>query len=66
MKDTCKWYPCCPMRRFLESGRIDRKWVDRYCFGDWSACVRYRMEEAGEPHPDHMLPDGSLDERLGS
>jgi hypothetical protein len=22
------------------------------------------MEEAREPHPDWMLPDGSLDERL--
>ena len=48
----------------IEEGRIDRKWIELYCKGDWKSCVRYHMEERGEPHPDWMLPDGSLDERL--
>ena len=60
----CKWYPVCPMRRFYEKGVLDRKWIELYCKGDWESCVRYQMEEKGEPHPDWMLPDGTLDKRL--
>jgi uracil-DNA glycosylase family 4 len=60
----CKWFPCCPMKRFLKEGRIQKRWIDLYCKGDWKSCVRYHMEERGESHPDWMLPDGSLDESL--
>lgn len=60
----CKWYPVCPMKRFYENGILDRKWVQLYCRGDWESCIRYRMEESGEAHPDWMLPDGSLDTAL--
>ncbi len=60
----CKWYPVCPIRRFYEEGRIHRRWIELYCKGDWKRCVRYHMEESGELHPDWMLPDGSLDEKL--
>jgi len=60
----CKWYPVCPMKHFYESGKLDAKWVDGYCQGDWKACVRYQMEERGDPHPDNMLPDGTIDEHL--
>jgi DNA polymerase len=53
------------MKRFHEAGLLDDGWVDRYCKGPlWPECVRYRMEESGRPHPDWMLPDGTLDERL--
>lgn len=60
----CKWFQACPMKRFYEEGRIDKKWIQLYCKGDWRSCVRYQMEERGESHPDWMLPDGSLDEGL--
>jgi uracil-DNA glycosylase family 4 len=60
----CKWFLCCPMKRFFEEGRIQKRWIELYCKGDWKSCVRYHMEERGEPHPDWMLPDGSLDESL--
>jgi DNA polymerase len=60
----CKWYPTCPMKRFYEGGKLSREWVELYCKGDWESCTRYHMEERGEPHPDWMLPDGSVDERL--
>jgi uracil-DNA glycosylase family 4 len=63
LKD-CKWYPSCPMKRFYEKGVLDRKWIELYCKGDWLSCVRYTLEERGEPHPDWMLPDGSLDKNL--
>ena len=60
----CKWFPVCPMKRFTEQGRLDPKWVESYCKRDWRRCVRRQMEARGEYHPDWMLPDGSLDERL--
>ncbi len=52
------------MRRYYEMGRLDRKWIEMYCMGDWNNCVRYQMEEEGKYHPDYMLPDGSIDESL--
>jgi len=60
----CKWYPVCPMKKFYEKGKLSKAWVELYCKGDWESCIRYQMEERGELHPDWMLPDGSVDERL--
>ena len=60
----CRWYPVCPLKRFHEEGKLSEEWIQLYCRGDWESCVRYEMEENGEPHPDWMLPDGSIDERL--
>ena len=61
---NCKWYNLCPVKRFFERGKLDRKWVELYCKGDWSSCKRFKMEENGEYHPDNMLPDGSIDKNL--
>jgi hypothetical protein len=60
----CKWFLCCPMKKFYEEGRIPKRWIELYCKGDWKSCIRYHMEERGQPYPDWMLPDGSLDESL--
>lgn len=60
----CRWYAVCPVKRFHEAGRLDRKWIELYCKGDWQNCARYHMEEKGQHHFDWMLPDGSLDENL--
>jgi len=62
--EDCKWYPVCPMKRFYEEGNLDKKWIELYCKGDWKSCIRYQMEEKGKPHPDWMLPDGSIDKKL--
>jgi len=62
--NECKWYSLCPMKRFYEAGRLQRKWIELYCDGDWSNCVRYEMKELGHYHYDWMLTDGSLDENL--
>jgi len=45
------------MKCFYEAGKLDKK---------WKACVRYQMEERGDPHPDNMLPNGQIDETLSS
>jgi DNA polymerase len=60
----CKWFPTCPMKKYYEDGRLDEKWVSCYCQGDWERCIRFDLEERGVPHPDWMLPDGRIDERL--
>ena len=60
----CKWYRVCPMKTYYEQGRVDRYWVEHYCHGLNTTCVRYQMEERGEWHPDTMLPDGTIDESL--
>jgi uracil-DNA glycosylase family 4 len=60
----CKWYPVCPMNFYHRAGRLDPEWIERYCRGDYSGCVRFNLEEQGIPHPDWMLPDGSEDEGL--
>jgi len=64
LQSQCKWYPVCPVRRYYEMGKIERKWVELYCKGNWESCIRYQMEEKGEYHPDWMLPDGTIDKRL--
>ncbi len=64
LNKECKWFFACPMKRFYERGLLNEKWIKEYCWGDWKNCVRYNMEERGEPHPDRMLPDGTLDEKL--
>ena len=60
----CKWYLVCPLKKFYEEGKLDKRWIELYCKGDWESCIRYQMEERGKPHPDWMLPDGTLDEKL--
>ncbi|MHA1760907.1 MAG: uracil-DNA glycosylase, partial [Candidatus Heimdallarchaeota archaeon] len=60
----CKWYSVCPMKRYYEKGLLEKEWVENYCWGNWEKCVRYKMEEKGEFHPDWMLPDGSLSKQL--
>ncbi len=65
LKQECKWRVVCPMTRYHREGKLDRKWIELYCKGDWESCKRYQAEEAGIPHPDNMLPDGTIDETLG-
>jgi len=48
------------MKRSYEQGRLEKKWIERYCKGDYESCVRYQMEERREPHSDNMLPNGEI------
>jgi hypothetical protein len=57
---VCKWYEVCPLKKFYAQGKLEKKWIERYCMGNFKSCVRYQMEEKGEPHPDNMLPNGEL------
>ncbi len=62
----CKWYNACPMKRYYEKGVLEKRWIEEYCRGNCSKCVRYKLEENGIYHPDWMLPDGSVDKNLQS
>lgn len=48
------------MKRFYEEGKLERKWIEKYCMDDYKSCVRYKLEEAGIAHPDNMLPNGEV------
>jgi uracil-DNA glycosylase len=60
----CKWFHVCPMKYFYEKNKLDKKWIDNYCKGDWWNCIRFYKEEKGIFHPDNMLPNGEIDESL--
>lgn len=64
MSNTCKWFEVCPLKRFYEEGKLEMKWIEEYCKGDYKNCVRYKMEEKGMPHPDNMLPNGEIKDDL--
>ena len=64
MPKICKWYFCCPIKYYVESGKLERKWIEEYCLISNIDCVRYEMEENGIEHPDNMLPNGEIREGL--
>jgi len=64
MPKVCKWYFCCPIKYYVESGKLERKWIEEYCLISNNDCVRYEMEEKGVPHPDNLLPNGEIREDL--
>jgi hypothetical protein len=66
MAETCKWLSVCPLRRFERQGKLGVRLRDEYCKSEsnWKNCKRFQAEERGEPHPDNMMPDGSIERRL--
>jgi DNA polymerase len=61
---TCKWFHVCPIKTFYDKGKLPKYWIDKYCQGDWTSCIRYKLEEKYMHHPDNMLPDGTIDHNL--
>ena len=64
MPKVCKWYSCCPIKFYVEQGKLERKWIENYCLVGNKDCVRYKMEENGIYHPNNLLPNGELRENL--
>ncbi len=55
----CIWYDVCPMETYTKQGKLERYWIENYCLVDHHRhCLRYRMEQQGQYHPDNMLPNG--------
>jgi len=66
IKMACKWLDICPLRKFEEQGKISEEWKKNYCSTNenWNNCKRYQFEAEGKYHPDNMLPNGEIDEKL--
>ena len=64
MPKICKWYYCCPIKYFVESGKLEKRWVEEFCFISNPKCVRYQLEEKNVIHPDNMLPNGEIRDDL--
>jgi len=64
MKKVCKWYIVCPIKKFTDQGLLEDKWVKEYCLKNFKDCIRYKMEERGEEHPDNLLPNGEIRKNL--
>jgi DNA polymerase len=60
----CKWYQVCPIKYFVNHGKLEKKWVEDYSLRDNKACIRYKLEESGIDHPDNLLPNGEIKEDL--
>jgi len=52
------------MKRFYEQGKLDKKWVEDYCFRNGENCKRLEAFQKGIPHSDYMLPNDKVDESL--
>ncbi len=65
-KNVCVWYnETSAMKRAYDAGRLDKKWIEDYCFNGGENCVRKRRWEGeGYISPAWVLPDGSVDEGL--
>ena len=60
MSKICKWYYCCPIKYFVDKGKLEKRWVEDYCLVNNRECIRYQYEENNIPHPDNMLPNGEI------
>jgi len=65
-KNVCVWYnETSAMKRAYDAGRLDKHWIEDYCFSGGKNCVRKRRWEGeGYVSPGWVLPDGSVDEGL--
>jgi|GEM_PF-884844 len=65
-KNVCRWYDSTSgMKRAYDAGMLDKKWIEDYCLNGGHGCLRKkRFEEEGYVSPDHVLPDGTVDEKL--
>lgn len=59
-KNRCRYFDLCPLRRLEKSAEIDEDYRKRFCELDFEKCVRFKMEGRGIPHPDRLMPDGSM------
>ena len=63
-KKTCRWFEVCPLKRFYQQGKIDKRWIEDYCLADNPECLRRILEEKGVYHADNLMPDGTINRSL--
>ena len=52
------------MKGFYKEGKLDKKWIENYCFQNGENCKRLEMVNRGVTCADNILPDGEIDETL--
>jgi len=64
MKNKCKWFNICPLRKFEKERKLNLVWRNKYCLSSFQKCQRYIEALKKIPHPVNMLPDGSINKSL--
>ena len=64
MKNKCKWFNICPLRRFEKERKLNLVWRNKYCLGNFQKCQRYIETLKEVSHPANILPDGSINKSL--
>lgn len=57
---TCPQADGCEMFDLLKLAGTLRTWQIRYCGGDFRACARLRLSEAGRTAPPNLMPNGQF------
>jgi hypothetical protein len=62
----CGWYDkTSGMKWAYDHDKLDISWIEKYCWNSGKGCVRkQRFETEGCVSPDHVLPDGNVDQKL--
>ncbi|MDD2352532.1 MAG: uracil-DNA glycosylase [Candidatus Caldatribacteriota bacterium] len=60
----CPWFYCCPIKVYVERQLIEKKWTEQYCKLKYWRCIRKKMQDKNQYHPDNMLPDGTINTQL--
>jgi hypothetical protein len=61
---VCSWYSVCPMKDFFEEGKLEKHWVEEYCFNNGQNCQRLKAVRENRIVPDNFLPDGTIRKNL--
>jgi len=54
----CLHFVACPIFERFSTQESKRLYVSQYCEGNFEACARKKLKDAGEPVPLSLLPDG--------
>lgn len=65
-KKFCRWYDeTSAIKRAYDEGKVDRKWIENYCWNEGKNCLRKKkFEGEGYVSQDYVMPDGSINEKL--
>jgi len=63
---ACLYQPRCNLAALFTSRSAMLLWRGEYCEGEHRECHRFRLEQAGQPVPEGLLPNGYVLEPLAS
>lgn len=63
---ACLYHPRCNLAALFTSRSAMLRWRREYCEGEYRECQRFQLEQAGQPVPEGLLPNGFVLEPLAS